>query len=349
MNTLVLNDAPVPSDLPPELAGYLEETGRIEPSSLPSSEKGEALFAEFGPEMLMVLGCYSLPLTYSAKKGVHVLYRTGYLLRRPNRRVFETLQMVVDVLSPGGLTPTGKGIRTAQKVRLMHAAIRTLILQDREPPWDTGQLGIPINQEDLAGTLMSFSWLVLDGLEKLDIHLSEDEQQAYLDAWLAVGRIMGVHPELLPADMQEAGELTRRVLGQQIDPCEEARLLTQALLDMLRECTPPGFQEFPAGLMRRFLPQDVAEGLCIPQCCLQEHLAVAHSHLLGRAEQTLGGSCLGRPVRQFNIAFLQWLINVDRGGRRAPFAIPDDLQKAWHLPLVKEQGFGERLLKWIAA
>ena len=349
MNTLVLNDQPLPSELPPELAEYLEETNRIDPSSLPEAEKGEALFAEFGPEMLMILGCYSLPLTFGAHKGVHVLYRTGYLLRRPNRRVFETIQMVVDVLSPGGLAPTGKGIRTAQKVRLMHAAIRTLILQDKENPWDTGKLGTPVNQEDLAGTLMSFSWLVLDGLEKLGIHVSEDEQRAYLDTWIAIGRIMGLRPELLPADLEEAGELTRLILSQQIAPCEEARLLTQALLEMLEESTPPGFKNFPAGLMRHFLPDGLAEGLDIPQCRLAEHLAEAEGHLEGRAEQILGGSCLGRPVRHFNLALLQWLINVDRGGRRTPFAIPDDLQKYWRQPLVKEEGFGERLLKWIVA
>jgi len=349
MNTLVLNDAPAPSDLPPELAEYLEETGRIDPASLPAPEKGEQLFAEFGPEMLMLLGCYSLPLTYGARKGVHVLYRTGYLLRRPNRRVFETMQMIVDVLSPGGLDPAGKGIRAAQKVRLMHAAVRTLILQDRTNPWDTAQLGIPINQEDLAGTLMSFSWLVLDGLNKLGIHVSEDEQQVYLDTWIAVGRIMGVRPELLPADVQEAGELTHLILGQQVDPCEESRLLTQALLEMLGESTPPGFKEFPAGLMRHFLDHDVAEGLGIPQCRLAEHLAVAESHMQGRVGQILGGSCLGRPLRHFNVALLQWLINVDRGGRRAQFAIPDDLHKYWHQPLVEEEGFGERLFKWIKA
>jgi len=348
MSTLVLNDAPLPADLPPELAEYLEETGRIDPSSLPEAEKGEALFAEFGPEMLMVLGCYSLPLTYGAHKGVHVLYRTGYLLRRPNRRVFETIQMVVDVLSPGGLAPAGKGIRTAQKVRLMHAAVRTLILQDKENPWDT-RLGTPINQEDLAGTLMSFSWLVLDGLEKLGIHVSEDEQQAYLDTWLAIGRIMGVRPELLPADLEEAGELTELILRQQIASCEEARLLAQALLGMMEESAPPGFKNFPAGLMRHFLPEGVAEDLRIPQCLLAEHLASAEAHLQGRVEQTLAGSCLGRPVRHFNLAFLQWLVNVDRGGQRTPFAIPDDLQKYWHQPLVKEAGFGERLLKWIVA
>jgi len=57
-----------------------------------------------------------------------VLFETGELYQRPNRRVFETLQMVVDVMSPGGLAAEGRGSLTALKVRLMHAAVRKLLL-----------------------------------------------------------------------------------------------------------------------------------------------------------------------------------------------------------------------------
>src|SRR5262245_15657081 len=77
-----------------------------------------------GPEIIMTLFCYGLPSCYAAAKGVQVLALTTRLFSNPTRRVIETAQMVVDVMAPGGLAARGRGIRTAQKVRLMHAAVR---------------------------------------------------------------------------------------------------------------------------------------------------------------------------------------------------------------------------------
>ena len=56
----------------------------------------------------------------------------------------------------------------------MHAAVRAQILHGAEDPvlnkayrpWDQS-LRKPINHEDLVGTLMSFSYIILDGLERL--------------------------------------------------------------------------------------------------------------------------------------------------------------------------------------
>ena len=65
----------------------------------------------------------------------------------------------------GALDAGGAGIRSAQKVRLMHDAVRHLIL---EHGWDPA-LGLPINQEDQLGTLLTFSAVILDGLRKLGL------------------------------------------------------------------------------------------------------------------------------------------------------------------------------------
>ena len=173
-----------PGDLPAPVLEYLAKSAAIINRAPGVATAGEQLFSEHGPEIMMLLCCYSLPSSYAAKKGVQVLHRTAYLAKRPNRRLFETAQFIVDVLSPGGLGPGGKGVRTAQKVRLMHAGIRHLILVDTKAPWSVDALGVPINQEDLLGTLMTFTWLILDGLAKLGVTLTPREQEAYLAAWL---------------------------------------------------------------------------------------------------------------------------------------------------------------------
>ena len=168
LDGLTRNDGIPSADLPPAVRDYLATTSLLPPFDPAAVAAAQALFARHGPEILVVLGFYSLPASYMAKKGAQVVYRTGYMAKRPLRRVFETVQMVIDVLSPGGLEPAGAGVRTAQKVRLMHAAVRHLLTHDPARPWEE-DLGVPINQEDLAGTLMTFSCLVLEGLGRLGI------------------------------------------------------------------------------------------------------------------------------------------------------------------------------------
>ena len=47
-------------------------------------------------------------------------------------------------------------------MRLLHASIRYLI-QHHDPTWKA-EYGLPVNQEDMVGTLLSFSSLIIDGL-----------------------------------------------------------------------------------------------------------------------------------------------------------------------------------------
>src|SRR5580704_3310522 len=186
MTHQLINNAPLPSSLPAELQDFLEQNAEQQFADPACVEAAQSLFVDHGPEILMTLGCYALPDAYAARKGVKVLHQTAYLANRPNRRLFRTMQMVVDVMEPGGLGPHGRGIRTLQKVRLMHAAIRHELLHDKGNQWDAS-FGVPINQEDLAGTLLTFSFLAVDGLRKLGANISIEAAQAYLDAWCGIG------------------------------------------------------------------------------------------------------------------------------------------------------------------
>ena len=68
--------------------------------------------------------CKSLPEAYVCANGAKVLYTTGRMTEQSGnlnvftRRLMETAQFVINVCSPGGLSDTGSGIITAQKVRL---------------------------------------------------------------------------------------------------------------------------------------------------------------------------------------------------------------------------------------
>ena len=52
-----------------------------------------------------------------------------------------------------------------------------------DPRWDSAALGVPINQEDLAGTLATFAWLPLEALHRLGVRIPDEDRDAYVAAW----------------------------------------------------------------------------------------------------------------------------------------------------------------------
>jgi hypothetical protein len=331
IESLVKNAEPTPQNLPPALHGYLAMTSRVPPPVLPRIKMGEDAFAEHGPEILCLLGCYSLPAAYGARRGAQVLVRTGQLTQRTHQRLMVTSQMVLDVMGPGGLALGGRGIRTAQKVRLMHAAIRHLLIHSTRTPWDLADLGVPINQEDLAGTLMTFSYQIMDGLTQLGLPLKPDEQEAYLDSWKAVGHLMGLHPTMIPQNIADAKILTDTIERRQIAASPEGKQLAQALLQMMDHASPRFAHGIPPAIMRQLLPATVSDFLGIPQSTV--HKWVVRSMIgVARLIDKFTAARKHRTIvfRFLTMHLLQWMVTLNLG-RPARFVIPLELSTLWNV------------------
>src|SRR5690606_6257009 len=216
---------------------------------------GQRLFTLFGPEILLILGCYSLPAAYAAADGVQVIHRSRRLQDDARRRVIETAQMVINAMSPGALEPGAVGHRSAVKVRLMHGLVRRHVRDLRDPsPWSDG-LGVPINQEDLAGTLLSFSLAVVRGLRRIGCPMSDDDVAGYLTAWRHVGKILGVEPGLAPTTEDEALALARRIGARQFRASPEGQALASELVTVIDGLFPiPGYG---TSLMHFFLEDSI--------------------------------------------------------------------------------------------
>lgn len=339
---LVDNDAlldPVTNKLPPHLVAHIERYLELSDAALPKIDPagivaGQRMFELHGPEILMTLGCYSLPASYTARKGVQVLAQTGRLESDPKRRLIETTQMVIDVMTPGGLAigashmHHGKGIRTAQKVRLMHAAIRMLIVTHNGQAW-LAAYDVPINQEDLGGTLMTFSRVVIDGLDRLGAVTTAADRASYFDAWKAIGTIMGVHPALIPADLEQARIMTDTIKRRQSARSDAGDAMIAALIEMMRAQVPGVLGGLPATLLRFFLRED-ADLLTMPPADWTRIL-VAVIHGATRLLDTIvGGWGVSRWLyRAFNRRLLAGFLRVERGPGRPAFDIPDHLADGW--------------------
>ena len=329
MRTLIENDD-LPSDqLPQGIREYLATSAQLPAWADPARIRaGERVFWRYGPEIIMTLLCYGLPFCYAGAKGVQVLALTTRLFSNPTRRVIETAQMVVDVMAPGGLAANGRGIRTAQKVRLMHAAVRYQIATHGlwNPAWDR-----PINQEDLAGTLLAFSWVCLDGLRQMGFQLSADEAESYLHSWNVVGALLGIREALLPRHAAHAEELARAIQRRQYAACAEGQMMTQALVAMMQYHLPGNlFDAFPAALIRLLLGEEYADLLAVERHRMAEALLGPWRHLFAVKDDLMDDASALRRLREiFSRKLIEGLMLVGRGGQRVAFHMPTELRQTW--------------------
>lgn len=164
---------------------------------------------------------------YLASKADKPLVGTGDLRRMAPRRLNETATWYIDVTSPGGLERFAPGFTGTLRVRLMHALVRAAM--NRRDDWDYSSWDQPINQVQLAGTLMLFSLANLAGCQAMGMRFSDRERDAVFHLWRYVGLLMGLHPELVPTSEDDTWRLFWLEADTEFLPDDDSRKLAQAL------------------------------------------------------------------------------------------------------------------------
>lgn len=335
MGKMVASDAIPSGSIPDDLRDFLKSAAVLpEWADKDKIQAGQELFWEHGPAIVLILFCYSLPFCYAARREAQALGLTGRLTGNPRRRVTETAQMLIDVMAPGGLTGPGTGIRTIERVRLMHAGVRYQIAKSKK--WDL-EVDCPLNQEDLAGTLMSFTSITFDGLRRLDINLSESDAEAYLHCWRVVGQILGIREDLLPTDLDDADALTAAFKERQFAASEDGQFMTKALLEAIANILPGAnlipetmFEFLPRALTYYFVGEKMAGLLGVEPVPLEDELfrPLRLANLIaGKIEASPWG--MRQLVGQVSRHILEALQSVARGGNRPSFNIPTELRQRW--------------------
>jgi ER-bound oxygenase mpaB/B'/Rubber oxygenase, catalytic domain len=228
--------------------------------------QGAAFFDQHAQTIMSLLGFLSLPYCYAAADGARVLYRSERIQADTTRRLAETAHFVLSVTGPAAFAPGGPGFEMVRQVRLMHAAVRYHI--GRGGRWDAAAWGPPINQEDMAGTNLAFSFIVLRGLRRLGIAVDPAAAQAYLHLWNVVGWLLGVGPALLPTTEREADRLDRLIAARHFKKSEVGVALTASLVASIEQTfkgTPPGrIKGFVPAYMRYLMGDAVADLLELP-------------------------------------------------------------------------------------
>jgi hypothetical protein len=249
------NNSPVPEHLPDEIKYYLSKTENLPVwADRKRIQRGQRFFARHARAILSVLGCLSLPYCYAAADGAQVLWLSQRIRQDTRQRLSETAQFLLDVLSPEAFKPHGKGIRSIQQVRLIHATARYYSL--RSPSWQENW-GMPVNQEDMVGTNLAFSFIVLQGLQKLGFQWNKNEAEDFLYTWNVIGAMLGIAEDYW---------LDKKIAGRHFRASEAGTGLTHALIKCLNEINEENgiSPTFTYAYMRYLLGDAVADLLEIP-------------------------------------------------------------------------------------
>jgi len=203
------NDSVVSDELPKPMRDFIQSELSIKFSAedIALFNETREIWKEKGMKFILILLFRALPYTYMAEKPANVLRMTKLLITQPERRIFETAQFVFDVMDENWWEPDKRGILTALKVRIMHAAMRQVILDNTYGEEWNEIWGKPISQEDLIATNQVFSLEFFKGMELLGDPLTPEQQKAWFHTWKTIGNIMGVQDNLLRKDVEEAWSL----------------------------------------------------------------------------------------------------------------------------------------------
>jgi len=291
---------------PPELRELLEqaEAYPLDPKGLDGAGRAVRRAA---PVVISVFKGASLPYTYAPPRANKPLIHTGRLRDDARRRLDETGHFAFLIALPQAMTRFGEGFAVCTRVRLMHAAVRARLATDR---WDAAW-GRPINQRDMAFTALLFSTVILDGLRRAGVHVSEDEGEQVMRLNTVMAHLMGVEPELQCRNEAEGHALFEAVRASHGPPDDDARALMAALF----EAQAPHLRAYYRGVSQVLLG-DLAEPLAVHG---DPRWFRALEELASRADRVIHATGTQEIFAEANTRLVRFIVDRALGDRRASY------------------------------
>lgn len=224
--------------------------------------KAQQFFGQYGPLYLSMLGFYSLPYTYAFADGAEVLVRSRRIVGEIEMRLAETASFVMEIFRPGAFTSDERVLLVLLKVRLIHAFSRAMILKygtDWKPGW-----GTPINQEDMIGSNLAFSLLVLRGMQKSGASLEMAKKKVLLDYWKMVGHYLGIRMDFWPENIKEAFVLEKMIRNRHVRPSSSGSFLVRTLIKHYeKRFNQTSISPLVESIISHFVGKEISEALTI--------------------------------------------------------------------------------------
>ena len=314
----------LPEGLPEAARAYLEQT-RLPPDWVDweMMDKARLFLADNDVHISTALAFYAMPTVFAVPAAARLM-STTHGMQYPSRRMAATGQLVTYLTQPDAFEPGGRFMPAAQKVRLLHAAIRHHLV--REGMWHE-EPAVPISQQHLIGGQIAFAVGGLDALYRLGIHMTEEGVEAFFYAWRVVGATLGVDQAVSPPDMASGRAFWDQYLLRNLGPSAEGAELMRQLTAMYQAGVPGTlFDPLVPAMIRYLVGDTIADWLEVPRSPwdVGARGVAAFLNLLERIEDAspIAARLLdqaGRMTTSFQLTSLT-------KGRVMQYSIPDSLK-----------------------
>jgi hypothetical protein len=192
--------------------------------------------------------------------------------KQPGKRLADTADFIISVSSPGKLEDDAEGYFQINKTRLIHGIARFHLLQGEN--WNINW-GHPINQEDMAGTNLAFSFIILRGLKKAGYILTEKEKESFIGLWRYIGFHLNITTDLLPANYEEAIILERSIRTRNFKKSVEGMELAHELISYFKTMLPEKESNFIEAQIRYWLGKTVSNCLGLDENSAKDNQILA--------------------------------------------------------------------------
>jgi hypothetical protein len=230
------NGDPLPAGLPAGLTAYLQQVNTLPSWADPAKL---SLAADFNRRMnsylfmLYSLGS-GLMSTVIPNEARNVYYSAGGADMQ--RRAAKTFTFGYDLGTLDAFQPTGHFVVTANKTRLVHAAVRHLLPQSNA--WEAATAErTPISQGDILVTFHSTGTYAHRKLVDWNVPMSAADEDAFLHSWQVALHLLGVRDEYIPQSWAAADAQAAQVLTPILAPTTEGVSLAHTLLGLMYQPT----------------------------------------------------------------------------------------------------------------
>ncbi|MGZ5193740.1 MAG: oxygenase MpaB family protein [Kaistella sp.] len=182
-----------------------------------------------GTNALIILRDFVLMGGYDYAYLNKPLIFTGALKKGAVKRLKDTLEFWIHVTREDALKVNSEAYQLIVRTRLMHSYAR-LKIKEKGENWDYGKWGEPINSWDMIATYTGFSLVLMQGLRKLGVNISDKEETGVFHLWKYIGYLLGIPAEFLPENKQQAVEQLYLWSTLQDKGDEDSAQLAKALL-----------------------------------------------------------------------------------------------------------------------
>jgi hypothetical protein len=231
MRSWVNNNDPLPGGLPTDLAAHLRKAGELPAWADRTKLRLAADFNRRKDTYLFLLyGLGSgIMSTVIPREARSVYWSAGGADMKD--RAAKTFTFGYDLSELTAFEPTGQFVVTANKTRLVHAAVRHLLPQS--PQWRAvGDEQIPISNGDILVTFHSLGTFVHRKLREWGVPMSAAQEDAFLHMWQVALHLLGVRDEFIPKSWAAAYAQSAQVLTPILSPTREGRELAEDLLGL---------------------------------------------------------------------------------------------------------------------